>query len=103
LKASCYNYMFYNCKKLVNLPQIICTSASATAQNALASMFRGCSLIKLSTTESSTYDKKFIIKPEPSSATSTTATFSDMFTGTGGSFTGSASYNTTYYTSNVIV
>ena len=99
----CYYYMFYNCKKLVNLPQIICTDTSSTAQQALASMFRGCSLIKLSTTESSTYDKKFVIKNEPSTLSSSSATFSDMFTSTGGSFTGTASYCTTYYTSNVIV
>ena len=68
------------------------------------SMFEGCSLIKLSTTQTGEYQTAYTI---PKSGTGTTANgaLQNMFVNTGGTFTGTPSINTTYYlsTSNTVV
>ena len=65
-------------------------------------MFYGCRLIKLSTTQTGEYQTPYRI---PKSGTGTTATgaLTEMFANTGGTFTGTPSINTTYYTSNTVV
>ena len=68
------------------------------------SMFRGCTSLKLSSSKTGEYTQEYRI---PSSSTGTTATdaLTDMFTSTGGTFTGTPEINTTYYLSsdNIVV
>ena len=68
------------------------------------SMFRGCTSLKLSSSKTGEYTQEYRI---PSSSTGTTATdaLTDMFTSTGGTFTGTPEINTLYYlsTDNMIV
>lgn len=67
-------------------------------------MFRGCTSLKLSSSKTEEYTQEYRI---PSSGAGTTATdaLTDMFTSTGGTFTGTPEINTTYYLSsdNMIV
>ena len=67
-------------------------------------MFYGCTKIKLSTTKIGEYQTAYRI---PKSGTGTTATdaLKNMFSSTGGTFTGTPEINTTYYlsTSNAVV
>jgi hypothetical protein len=65
-------------------------------------MFEDCTNIKLSTTQTGDYQTSYRI---PTTGTGSTATYAmtDMFTNTGGTFTGDPSINTTYYTSNTVV
>ena len=99
LHEGCCLAMFYGCTNLETLPRL---SATTLTNNCYKSMFQGCTKIKLSTTQSTEYPNAYTI---PSQGTGTTATdaLTDMFTGTGGSFTGALAINTTYYTSNTIV
>jgi len=59
-------------------------------------MFYSCAKLKLSTTQTGNYTTAYRI---PKSGTGTTATdaLANMFSGTGGTFTGTPSINTTYY------
>ena len=96
LAGSCYKYMFYNCTSLTQAPAL---SATTLVDGCYRSMFQGCSKIKLSSTQTGEYTVTYRI---PSSGTGTTATdaLTNMFTDTGGTFTGTPSINTTYYLSN---
>ena len=96
LATSCYNSMFYNCTSLTQAPAL---SATTLVDGCYRSMFQGCSKIKLSSTQTGEYTVTYRI---PSSGTGTTATdaLTNMFTDTGGTFTGTPSINTTYYLSN---
>lgn len=95
----CYYSMFYNCSKLNKLPKLPATSLS---HHCYESMFYGCSSIKLSTTQTGKYQTPYRI---PTTGTGTVGNDSlrDMFNSTGGTFTGTPSINTTYYTSNELV
>lgn len=65
-------------------------------------MFSGCTNIKLSTTKTGEYQTAYRI-PISGTGMTTTDTLTSMFTGTGGTFTGTPEINTTYYTSNTVV
>ena len=67
-------------------------------------MFYGCTSLKLSTTQSDEYTQEYRIPSFGDGVTATNA-FVDMFTNTGGTFTGTPKINTTYYLSsdNMIV
>ena len=65
-------------------------------------MFGDCSKIKLSTTLTGIYDTVYRI-PTTGTGTTATDTLFEMFTGTGGTFTGTPTINTTYYTENTPV
>ena len=95
----CYSNMFRDCTSLTTAPEL---PATTLANYCYRYMFYGCTNIKLSTTQTGDYTTAYTI---PSSGTGTTATDSlkDMFTNTGGTFTGTPSINTTYYTSNTVV
>ena len=68
------------------------------------SMFQGCTSLKLSSSKTGEYTQEYRI---PFSGTGTTATnaLTNMFTSTGGTFTGTPEINTTYYLSsdNIVV
>lgn len=101
LAGSCYRYMFYGCASLTTAPSL---PATTLAQSCYQYMFRNCTKIKLSTRQTGEYQTPYRI---PSSGTGTTASnaLTNMFAGTGGTFTGTPSINTTYYlsTSNTVV
>ena len=96
LATNCYRTMFQNCSGLTTLPKLqVLVLQSGCYRN----MFYSCTKIKLSTTKTGIYDTAYRI---PTSGTGTTATnaLNSMFAGTGGTFTGTPTINTTYYTEN---
>ena len=99
LAESCYESMFEGCTSLTTAPALPATTLAYGCYN---SMFYGCTKIKLSTTQTGEYQTAYRI---PKSGTGTTATSAlrNMFTNTGGTFTGTPEINTTYYTSNTVV
>ena len=96
LASHCYYYMFYGCTGLTQAPAL---PATTLASHCYYYMFYGCTGLKLSATQTGEYTVAYCI---PSSGTGTTATdaLTDMFTHTGGTFTGTPEINTTYYLSN---
>ena len=96
LAGHCYSYMFYGCTSLTQAPAL---PATTLAYACYERMFNGCTSLKLSSTKTDEYTQEYRI---PSSDTGTTATnaLSNMFTSTGGTFTGTPSINTTYYLSS---
>ena len=99
LAPQCYLYMFYQCVKLNTLALLGSTSLS---QYCYYGMYYGCTLIKLSTTQSGIYQTAYRI-PTIGTGTDDGNALSEMFTNTGGTFTGTPSINATYYTSNSIL
>ena len=101
LTNGCYNQMFYGCTSLTTAPAL---PATTLAESCYENMFYVCEKIKLSTTQTGEYQTVYRI---PKSGTCTLApnALLDMFTSTGGTFTGTPSINTTYYlsTSNTVV
>ena len=91
---NCYYYMFNGCTNLTTAPAL---PATTLADFCYLSMFNGCTSLKISATQTAEYKTPWRI---PSSGTISTATSSwndGMLTGTGGTFTGAPSVNTTYY------
>ncbi len=99
LADHCYHNMFFNCTSLTTVPAL---PATTLAEYCYANMFNRCTNIKLSTTKTGEYQTAYRI---PTTGTGVTANFdlSSMFEITGGTFTGTPSINTTYYTSNTVV
>ena len=101
LAENCYKYMFQGCTSLTTAPAL---PATTLANYCYQNMFNGCTKIKLSTAQTGEYQTAYRI---PKSGTGTTATYalSNMFTNTGGTFTGTPKINTTYYlsTNNTVV
>ena len=62
-------------------------------------MFQGCASLKLSSTKTDEYTQEYRI-PSSGNNTSATNALIDMFTFTGGTFTGTPEINTTYYLSS---
>ena len=96
LATCCYRWMFDGCTGLTQVPAL---PATKLAESCYKYMFQGCTSLKLSSTQTGEYTQEYRI---PSSGTGTTANTAlvEMFTGTGGTFTGSPAINTTYYLSN---
>ena len=101
LANNCYHFMFLNCTSLTQAPALPATTLANQCYNG---MFSGCTSLKLSSTQTGEYTQEYRI---PTTGTGTTATDAlvDMFTSTGGTFTGTPEINTTYYLSsdNMIV
>ena len=101
LATECYDSMFFGCTSLTQAPAL---PATTLAESCYYGMFYGCTSLKLSSTKTDEYAQEYCI---PSSGTGTTAmdALIDMFTSTGGTFTGTPEINTTYYLSsdNMIV
>ena len=96
LANNCYSNMFNGCSSLTQAPAL---PATTLANSCYAEMFSNCTSLKLSSSKTDEYTQEYRI---PSSGTGTTATnaLTDMFTSTGGTFTGTPEINTTYYLSN---
>ena len=99
LASRCYGQMFYGCQQLTCLPVLAATTLQTYCYY---QMFQACEMIKISDTQTGDYQTAYRI---PSSGTGTTASsaLNNMFTGTGGAFTGTPTINTTYYTSNTVL
>lgn len=94
LAGACYQSMFYECSALTGLPEL---PATTLAPSCYERMFRYCTGIKLSATQAGEYQHEYRI-PASGSGTSAANAMNDMFTNTGGTFTGTPIINTTYYT-----
>ena len=106
LMNSCYFSMFENCTSLAKLPALPAT----TLNNACyLQMFYGCTSLKLSSTQTGEYIQEYRIPTTGTgtagAGTTATGALDNMFTNTGGTFTGTPAINTTYYlsTDNMIV
>ena len=101
LVSNCYTGMFAGCTSLTQAPAL---PATTLASSCYSYMFKGCTKLRLSSIQTGEYTQKYHI---PMSGTGTTATdaLTEMFTGTGGTFTGTPEINTTYYlrSDNMIV
>ena len=101
LAYGCYWSMFEECTSLTQAPELPVTTL---AEHCYHGMFYGCTSLKLSSTQTGEYTQEYRI---PSSGNGVTATYAltDMFSYTGGTFTGTPEVNTTYYLSsdNMIV
>ena len=94
LANGCYRNMFYGCTSLVRAPELPATTLETECYQY---MFYGCSHLKLSKSRDATYQYAYRI---PTSGTGTTGYMAlyQMFYNTGGTFTGTPTINTTYYT-----
>ena len=99
LSEGCYASMFHNCPNLTTVPKL---PATELAMGCYQDMFKDCTSIKVSSTQSGEYQTVYRI-PTSGTGTEGTNSLSEMFTGTGGTFTGTPTINTTYYTSNTVV
>ena len=101
LAEGCYQQMFQGCTGLTQAPALPATTLAGYCYN---SMFQGCTNIKLSTTQTGEYTVAYRI-PIAGRGTTTTGALTDMFTSTGGTFTGTPEINITYYlsTDNMVV
>ena len=97
--SSCYYRMFEQCTSLASIPAL---PATELYESCYSSMFKGCTNIKISTTQTSEYNNEYRI-PTNGTAEAVSYTLTSMFDATGGTFTGTPSVNTTYYTSNTVV
>ena len=101
LADRCYFLMFFGCTSLTQAPALPATMLANYCYN---SMFKNCTSLKLSSSKTGEYTQEYRI---PTTGTGTTATdaLTNMFTSTGGTFTGTLGINTTYYlsTDNMIV
>lgn len=99
LSNHCYEAMFISCTALSSLPVL---PATTLADFCYYEMFKYCSSIKLSDTQTSEYSNEYRI-PTSGSGSEATSSLLDMFLDAGGTFTGTPSINTTYYTSNDVI
>ena len=101
LANNCYGGMFDGCTGLIALPAL---PAITLTNHCYFCMFRGCTNIKLSVASEGDYTTSYRI---PSSGSGTSEEDSNallyMFDNTGGTFKGTPTINTTYYTSNTVV
>lgn len=93
--TGCYRYMFCDCVSLVNIPELPSTFLKSECY---FGMFYGCSSLKVSETQTDECQYPYRI-PKDISEFVGDASFSrdNMFTNTGGTFTGSPELNTVYY------
>lgn len=96
LSQSCYYGMFQGCTGLISVPELPATTFAAFCYS---QMFEGCTGIKLSTVQTDEYWKEYRIPTtgEGQSSDDIAIDLADMFTNTGGTFTGTPEINTVYY------
>ena len=101
LANSCYQRMFQNCSSLTQAPAL---PATTLANYCYRGMFQGCTSLKLSSTQTGEYTQEYRISSSGEVVTTSNALL-NMFSSTGGTFTGTPEVNKTYYLSsdNMIV
>lgn len=92
----CYQSMFRGCSNLITLPVLAATTLDIVCY---FDMFRECTKIKLSSSQTDDYVYEYRI-PMSGNGIYATNALQYMFLDTGGTFTGTPSINTTYYTNN---
>lgn len=97
----CYDNMFYGCTSLTQVPVL---PATTLARECYDGMFQGCTSLKLSSTKTDEYIQEYRIPSSENGVTATDA-LNNMFSSTGGTFTGTPVINTTYYLSsdNIVI
>lgn len=96
LDGSCYEKMFYGCTSLMQAPAI---PATTLPNRCCVDMFNGCTSLKLSETKTEEYTQEYRI-PSSGDGEAIPLALDNMFTSTGGTFTGTPIINTTYYLSS---
>lgn len=96
----CYCEMFSYCSNLITIPLLPATTLQYNCYNM---MFYSCPKIKISESQTWEYQTPYRIPAEWTGTDSSGLALDSMFSNTGGTFAGSASVNTTYYTSNTVV
>lgn len=96
--SACYA-MFQGCTALTKIPELPIKSLFSSSY---AYMFDGCSSIKISETQTAECPNAYCIPPTADGTTATNA-LQNMFTNTGGTFTGTPVINTTYYTNATVI
>lgn len=99
LAEYCYQMMFRSCTSLIGLPLLRSTDVQAGGVGYFRSMFQACEKLKLSDVQTEEYTRPYRI---PASGEGGFPAFdlASMFTGTGGTFAGTPTTDTTYYVSN---
>ena len=100
LAQQCYSSMFYRCTNLEQLPALPATLMDYA--RCYERMFYFCSKIKISETQTGEYTNAYRI-PKTGTGVTVGSSLEGMFQLTGGTFKGTPTVNTTYYTSNTIV
>lgn len=95
LSLCCYMDMFAGCYALKQVPLL---PANILSDYCYYYMFNRCYSLKFSQTQTSGYPNAYRIN-----GTSGLYSLQDMFTNTGGTFTGTPQINTTYYTNATII
>ena len=95
----CYEAMFYGCTSLTTVPKL---PATTLVEKCYQHMFRDCTSLKISETKTGIYDTAYRI-PTSGTGTSGNTDLAYMFQVTGGTFTGTPTINTIYYTENTPV
>ena len=90
----CYYQMFMGCTKLSKLPLLI---ASIMPISCYQEMFKNCSNVKLSEIKRGSYWYPYVIGPQSGTVSVFSNALKDMFTGTGGEFTGNGQTQITLY------
>lgn len=91
--------MYRGCTSLSKIPAFTATSYA----DALLSMFYECPQIKMSETQTDEYQHAYRMPMSGNGTASVSNPFAGMFAYTGGTFTGTPTINTIYYTSNEII
>ena len=99
LAINCYISTFYGCTSLTTVPALPATNLVGACYKY---MFRNCTKIKLSTTKIGSYQTAYRL-PTAGTGVVLSDSLLSMFFNTGGTFTGTPTINTTYYTENTIV
>lgn len=99
LAEACYYNMFSWCTSITTIPRFLATTFP---NYCCSTMFYWCSNIKMSTTKTWIYQTSYRI-PRTWTGSVGANSFYNMFGNTWGTFTGTASINQTYYTSNTVV
>lgn len=99
LATQCYITMFEGCTSLTQIPELPATSLT---HQCYVYMFKNCSSLKFSETQTAECPNPYRI-PIEGTGTVGTQSLHEMFQNTGGTFTGTPSINTTYYTNATIV
>ena len=94
LASSCYAGMFRGCTSLTTAPEL---PATTLEDGCYQSMFYGCTGLKISATQTGEYTTAWRIPSTGEIAAEATDWNTYMLNGTGGTFKGNPSINTTYY------
>ena len=97
LANNCYQNMFYGCTSLTVAPELPATKLNPNCYN---SMFSNCTRLKFSLVKDGEYQKEYGIPKIGTIPFAPTGWGTNMFSGTGGTFTGTPYINTTYYVPN---